>query len=60
MLGYQVSNHSPTQETAFYLTTVLDNVDVTILEPAVCGRKLQSNSLMIHHRCAVDKNKFLR
>lgn len=42
LLGHQISNPSPTQETVFDLTTMLDNVDVTKLDPAVCGRKLAS------------------
>lgn len=43
LLGYQISNFSPTQEIMFDLTTMLDNINLTKLDPAVCGRKLASN-----------------
>lgn len=37
--GLEISNYSPTQETLFDLTTVVDKADVAKLDPAVCGRK---------------------
>lgn len=39
LLGLEISNYSPTQETVFDLTTVVDKADVAKLDPAVCGRK---------------------
>lgn len=44
LFGHPMLNFSPTQETVFDLTTMLDDVHLSKLDPAVCGRKLASNS----------------